>query len=269
MYVFHAGSLSHPFHVLKDSFLKSNTNIIIYSQACGSKQCIRNIIDLQKKWDIFLSADISLIDSFLIPEYTSTSFPFASNEMVVAYTKKSKYNDEINSRNWINILQKNNVKLAFSDPASDPCGVRAIGVLKLSESFYKKPDLLEKIRFRDNNVIIRPKEVDIITLLELGEVDYTIIYKSVAVQHKLKYLTLPDSINLSNQQLQNWYQSHYIYYDITKNKKVYEPVNFIKYGYCVNKNSEDKNSVKEFLEFLKSSTSKKILLNCGHKIIYE
>ncbi len=269
LYVFHAGSLSYPFHIFKDSLLKRYSNIKILSQACGSKQCVRNIIDLRKKWDIFLSADVDLIDSFLVPNYSLKSYTFLSNEMVISYTNKSKYSNEINSSNWIDILSKPEVKLAFSDPASDPCGVRIIAVLKLSESFYKKPDLLKKIRYKDKNVIIRPKEVDLLTLLELGEVDFTIIYKSVALQHNLKIVTLSDSINLSNPKLQSWYESNTISYNITNNKKISEPVKYIKYGYCINKNSEKKESVKKFVELLKSDVSKNIFESCGHTIIEE
>lgn len=269
LYIFHAGSLSYPFHLLKDSFLKYNSNVLILSQACGSKQCVRNIVDLKKKWDIFLSADIALIDSFLIPDYSLKSYLFVSNEMVIAYTNKSKYANKVNSSNWFEILQRPDIKLAFSDPASDPCGVRAISVLKLSETYYNHKNLINKIRYKDKNVIIRPKEVDIITLLELGEVDYTIIYKSVAVQHKLNFISLPDSINLSNTLLENWYKSNIISYNITSTQKTYEPVLLIKYGYCINKHSEQKKAVQDFVEFLKTEKSKKILERCGHTTFFD
>jgi molybdate/tungstate transport system substrate-binding protein len=56
-----------------------------------------------------------------------------------------------------------------------------------------KTALLEKDRR-----FIRPKEVDLLALLEVGEVDYIFIYRSVADQHGLNYIVLSDEINLKD-----------------------------------------------------------------------
>jgi molybdate/tungstate transport system substrate-binding protein len=37
-------------------------------------------------------------------------------------------------------------------------------------------------------------------------VDYLFIYRSVAQQHGLKFLTLPDEVNLGNPALRDWYE---------------------------------------------------------------
>jgi molybdate/tungstate transport system substrate-binding protein len=65
----------------------------------------------------------------------------------------------------------------------------------LAGKYYKKPGLAKMIAGKDRNYI-RPKEVDLLALLESGSIDYIFLYRSVALQHKLKYLTLPDEINL-------------------------------------------------------------------------
>src|SRR5208283_7431 len=57
---------------------------------------------------------------------------------------------------------------------------------------------------KDQNYI-RPKEVDLIALLESGSIDYIFLYRSVAIQHDLKYITLPDEINLKNMGLAGQY----------------------------------------------------------------
>ena len=43
---------------------------------------------------------------------------------------------------------------------------------------------------------IRPKETDLLALLEAGEIDYLFIYRSVAQQHGLKMILLDDAMNL-------------------------------------------------------------------------
>ncbi len=262
--IFHAGSLSQTFQLIKNEFEKRNTDILVLTTSCGSKQCVRNIIDLHKNWDIFFSADISLIDSFLVPEYADKSYPFITNSMVIAYTSKSKYASIINQYNWHELLQKDDVRTAFSDPASDPCGVRAISVLKLAEIFYSKPNLVNAIRYKQS-VIERPKEVDLITLLELGEADYTIIYKSVAVQHNLLFIELSDSLDLGNNKLLEWYNKQYVSYNVPAKGIVSEPIQPILYGYCINKQRKDKKGVQSFYHFLQSDSLKQWLLLREHE----
>jgi molybdate/tungstate transport system substrate-binding protein len=52
---------------------------------------------------------------------------------------------------------------------------------------------------------IRPKETDLLALLESRELDYVFIYRSVAEQHGLEYLLLPDEINLKQPELKELY----------------------------------------------------------------
>jgi len=265
IYVMHAGSFSVPMLWIKDSFQNQYPNIKILTEACGSKQCVRNIIDLHRNCDIFISADKKLIDSLLIPQYVDSSYVLMSNEMVVAFNEQSKYAQDITEKNWYQILSKDDVCLTFSDPASDPCGARVLSVIALAKDYYKIEMLDQQLLGSHKKIIIRPKEVDVLSLLDLNEADYTIIYKSVALQHKLKYISLPDSINLSNFTLTDWYKKHYIKYKLSNGKYKTEPIEPIEYGYACMKKSKDAESVKKFMNFLHSPMVKNILLKTGHK----
>ena len=44
-------------------------------------------------------------------------------------------------------------------------------------------------------------------MLETNTIDYIFLYKSVALQHHLRFITLPDSINLSKPKLANIYKT--------------------------------------------------------------
>ena len=92
-----------------------------------------------------------------------------------------------------------NKDVAFgrADPNADPCGYRSVLTLQLAEKFYKKPGIAKMIMEKDQNYI-RPKEVDLLALLESNSIDYLFLYKSVAIQHRLKYVVLPDEINLKS-----------------------------------------------------------------------
>ena len=83
-----------------------------------------------------------------------------------------------------------------SDPDLDPCGYRTLMVFQLAEKHYKIPGLANKLEVKDR--YIRPKETDLLALLEFGEIDYLFIYRSVATQHGLNMILLPDQMNLKS-----------------------------------------------------------------------
>jgi molybdate/tungstate transport system substrate-binding protein len=166
----------------------------------------RKITDLNKPCDIMASADYKVIDNMLVPKYASWNILFASNEMCIVYTEKSRYAAQINAKNWFEILQKKDVAFGRADPNSDPCGYRAVMTVQLAEKYYKKPGLTNLLTSKDLNYM-RPKEVDLVAVLESQSVDYIFLYKSVAIQHDLKYLELPGEINLKDQKLTELYNT--------------------------------------------------------------
>jgi molybdate/tungstate transport system substrate-binding protein len=204
--IFHAGSLSVPFKIVIEEFKKENPDVEIFAESSGSLDAARKITDLKKDCDILAVADFLVIDNLIIPEFASWNFVFASNEMIIAYTDKSRYAADINSDNWQEILLKDDVYIGRSEPNADPCGYRSVFVFELAEKYLKSDNLAEKLLSKKNTVI-RPKEVDLLSLLETGNIDYLMIYKSVALQHNLKFVELPDEINLSNPEFEDSYNS--------------------------------------------------------------
>ncbi len=195
--IFHAGSLSVPFKQLSDEYEKRNPGIRILLEPAGSLVCARKITELKKPCDIIASADYVVIDELIVPDYASWSIRFATNELVIAFQEKSKYSSEIDSSNWMDILLRDDVTYARSDPDSDPCGYRSVLTFKLAEKYYDIEGLEARLTSKDRDYI-RPKEVDLVALVEANAVDYMFQYKSVAIQHNLKYIALPDFINLGN-----------------------------------------------------------------------
>ena len=147
------------------------------------------------------------------------------------------------------MLQKD-ITFGRSDPNADPCGYRAVLTIKLAEKFYNSDGLADKMLAKDQKYI-RPKEVDLLALLETGELDYMFIYRSVAEQHKLKYILLPDEINLKKTKFRDLYKSASV--EITGSKpgtfitKFGEP---IVYGVTIPKNAPNRELAMEFMAFL-------------------
>jgi len=261
--VFHAGSLSVPFKQIAEEFNKIYPEVEIKSESAGSVSCARKITDLKRDCDVFASADYSVIEKLIIPNYSDWNINFVSNEMVIAFTEKSRSKNEINKNNWYEILLKQEIAFGRSDPNSDPCGYRTVLTSKLAEKFYKKSGLSEKLLLKDQR-FIRPKEVDLLGLLQVNAIDYIFIYRSVAEQHKLKYIILPDSINLKSPDLKEYYSS----VEVKINGK--KPGEFITqkgepmvYGITILKNAPNKKAAFAFVDFLLSEKGMKIMEENG------
>ncbi|GAB4317174.1 MAG: tungstate ABC transporter substrate-binding protein WtpA [Bacteroidales bacterium] len=202
--LFHAGSLSAPVKEIVQNYEALHPGVSVITQAAGSRASARKITDLNRPCDVFASADYSVIDNLLIPDYASWNIPFATNEMVIAYRDESRFADSISRENWPEILSSPEVIYGRSNPDHDPCGYRTVITIRLAGKCLRSPEWAESLLQKDKN-FIRPKETDLIALLETGSVDYFFIYRSVAQQHHLNWLILPDSINLKNPNLTDFY----------------------------------------------------------------
>jgi molybdate/tungstate transport system substrate-binding protein len=248
--IFHAGSLAVPLKRICEEFSKHYPDIEIVREAAGSRVCARKIAELNRLCDVMVSADYTIIDTLLIPEYAEWNIKFATNEMVIAFRRDSRRAAHINKNNWYDILLEKDVTFGRSDPDADPCGYRSVLTMILAEKFYSKAGLAESILTKDRRYI-RPKEVDLLALLEVGELDYIFIYRSVAEQHKLQIVRLPDQVNLRKTEFADFYKTAYV--RVTGKRpgafitKTGEP---IVYGITILKNAPNRELALKFLTFL-------------------
>jgi molybdate/tungstate transport system substrate-binding protein len=265
--IFHAGSLSVPFRELADEYEKNNPGVTILLEPAGSLVCARKVTELKKPCDIVASADYIVINNMLMPEYASWGIRFATNEIVLAFNDKSKFGTEIDSSNWMKILQRPEVIYSRSDPDSDPCGYRTIFTFMLAENHYRLPGLAEKM-ISKNKDYIRPKEVDLVALIESNAADYMFQYKSVAIQHNMKFIELPDRINLGDPALNNYYKS--VSVDVagkTPGSKMNMIGEYINYSLTVLDKAPDKEEAVKFVEFLISPAGIEIFRKSGQEPI--
>ncbi len=226
-----AGSLLAPFAEAEQEFEASHPGIDVQIEGHGSIQVIRQVTDLGRVADVIAVADESLIPDLMYRpmknssrNFTDWYQPISTNEMVIAYTNKSRYHEEINQENWYRILARPDVRLGFSNPMLDAAGYRSLMVLQLAEEEYREPLLFETLitdhfpttitvsareegttislpeimRPSDDNVVIRDGSIYLLSLLSAGGIDYAIEYRSVAEGMNLSYVTLPASINLGS-----------------------------------------------------------------------
>lgn len=204
--IFHAGSLTVPFAKMEKFLEAKYPKLDILRTPGGSTKMARMISELHKPADIMGSADFKVIDKTLIPEYAEWNVRFATNQLVLCYTDKSRFAKEVNADNWYSILGRKGVIWGHSDPNLDPCGYRSLMVLQLAEIHYKKAGLYDQLIANRPKKNVRPKSVELVSLLKTGNMDYAWEYLSVAVQHGLKYIKLPDEINLGNYKYDAYYK---------------------------------------------------------------
>ena len=248
--IFHAGSLSVPLKEVSEAFQKEFTNVKILREAAGSRECARKVTDLGKPCDVLASADYAVIDSLMIPKFADWNIKFAGNEMIIAYTDKSRRSAEINAANWPALLLRDDVSFGRSDPNADPCGYRTVLTAKLAEKHYQQPGFADRFTAKDKP-FMRPKETDLLALLETGTIDYLFIYRSVAEQHGLKWLALPDEVNLKKPELADLYRSVSIELTgTTPGTTITQMGEPMVYGVTVPKNAPNPKAAMAFVQFL-------------------
>jgi len=264
--IFHAGSLSLPLAQMAKEFEKENPGVLIRMEAAGSVDCIRKITDLDKKCDILALSDYSLIDRLMIPTYASWALQFAANRLCIAYNQESALAGIINSSNWCEILARQDVRYGRGDPDSDPCGYRTVICMKLAGLLNPSACDYDFLLSKDQRYI-RPKAEDLLALLETKTVDYVFEYASVAVQHKLDFIDLPDSINLGNPDLSMFYEKATMMIQGTEPGKMIE----IKgepmiYGFTIPDNAPNPELAGAFARFLTTpGGGSRILAAMGQK----
>ena len=262
--IFHAGSLTIPIRQCESEFTKLyGNNIQFLDQSAGSIKVVKSVSELHKSVDVVGVADYRLIPQFLIPQYAKWVIQFATNKLVIVYTDKSKFANEINSDNWYNILQRKGVEFAYSDPNSDPCGYRTLLMFKLAAIYYKKPNLYKDLVHSVSPNNVKPKSVQLIAGLESGELDYAFEYLSVAKQNHLKYMELPDELNFSNPALSSFYGQAKLE---LKNGKIVTGAPII-YGITVPENAPNKEIAEKFVGFLLSDKGREIFEENGQPFI--
>jgi len=227
-----AGSLLQSFEEVEKTFEAQHPDVDVQVEGHGSIQAIRQVTDLHRPIDVVAVADESLIPDLMFrpdpatgKNFTDTYTPFATNAMVIAFTNKSRYADEIAPENWYHVLSRPDVRVGFSNPMLDAAGYRSIMVTLLADRYYQNSTIFpvligshftpllvaediggimtvrlpEVLRPSDEKLVIRDGSIFVLSHLEAGGIDYAFEYQSVAEGHNLRWISLPPEIDLSSQ----------------------------------------------------------------------
>ncbi|MBN1888025.1 MAG: tungstate ABC transporter substrate-binding protein WtpA [Thermoflexales bacterium] len=299
--VFFAGSLIIPFDALEKAYEAKHPDVDVQMEGHGSIQVIRHVTEIHELIDVVVTADHALIPALMygsrVPEtgqpYASWHIAFATNRLALAYTPKSKHADEINAGNWYELIARPGVKVGIADPRFDAAGYRALMALQLAEASYDDPLVFENLimgRFkssittqegngrvvihvpeiveakRDSGIIIRGASIQLIALLESGDLDYAFEYESVIRQHGLELLSLPDAINLGSEQYADRYHQVQVRLDFQRFASVKPEFDgeLIGYGVTIPSNAPQPRQAEAFVAFLLGPEGHSILETHQH-----
>ena len=278
--IFHAGSLTEPFSEYAAIYSEVHPNIVIDNEAYGSSEAIRQMTELGRPGDLLGSADYKLIKTMMMNKpipgvsgvnYSSWYIIFSLNEMIIAYKPANNppYLNNITSGQtlWYEILNRTDVTFGRADPWQDPCGYRALMVWGLADHFYNlskvqdPQDINQSFYNKDTimgysgpgHTVIKAKEVDMISSLEAGEIDYLFIYRSVAIQHNFGFIELDDHMNLANITLESYYNQvkvHRISPLVPGQKSSDIKAETIQYGLTIPNNAPHPEETIEYVKFI-------------------
>jgi len=223
-----ADSLMIPMAHVSREYQQLHPQVRIETESHGSIQVIRQVTDLGREFDVLTSADAKLVSMMMEGGKHPTAAwyaVFATNRMVLAWSPHSRYAALFRSGDWIKALTTPGVQFGLADPRFDATGYRALMVLDLAQRYYHDGHLFADItvgRFsppitltstatRDEidvpemldavsgtGLVLRGASIELVALLEAGDLDCAFEYESVARQHHLPYVRLPRAVDLGS-----------------------------------------------------------------------
>jgi molybdate/tungstate transport system substrate-binding protein len=255
IHVLHAGNISALMKTLTEEFQRQNEGVNVTREKGGSVELVKKASTQNAYADVVAIADYHNIHDFLYGKYADWYGEFATTSMVLAYTANSRYSNTITSDNWHQILSTPGVRIMGGDPDVDPGVYRRIMIEKLAEKFYELPGLAKKI---ESNVLAPEKGSHAIPLAKSGQIDYMFMYKPAVIAHGLKYLELPQQVNLSDGHYKDLYQSVDV---LSSGVRVKGDV--ITYGITTLKNSMHPDLALSFVALLLSPVGTKVIEDNG------
>ncbi len=258
--VFAAGTLGKTFTTLARGFEKEHPGVTVQPQFGGSVKMVKQVTVLHQPADVVAVADYSVIPKYMFkgdegnPATADWSIGFLGNAITFIYTPKSKGAQDINANNWWRVLSRPGVEIGRSNPDTDPSGYQTLQMLSLASQYYKQPDLQAKVLANAPRKNMRDTETNLISALELGQIDYLAIYHSDAVQHHMLSVNLPAQINLSDPEFAAEYAKGVAH---TANGAL--PGKPIVYALTIPTNAPHPKLAQEFVAY--------VLGPAGHKVI--
>lgn len=258
-----AGTLAVPFNQIIAAFTRQNPAVTVRSRFAGSVELVRAVTELKTPVDVLGVADYSLIPAKMFRAGGGTRFAswyvgFASNRITFAYTDRSTGAAGLNRDNWYRVLAQPGVHVGRSNPDTDPSGYQVLQLLNLAQGYYHDPTLSAGVLANSPPATLVGTETQLLPALLSGQIDYLGIYRSDALQHRLRFIDLPPQIDLSDPALAATYGT--VRVPMSSGEQTGKP---IIYALTVPTDAPNAALGQRFVEFVLSPQGQQIMRDSG------
>jgi len=178
----------------------------------GSREWAKQLRLGRVRADVLLSADASVNELELMrpgEEVAEWYLIFATNELVIAYSTDSPSSVQMRALaqekdGWLRLLQAG-YRIGRPDPEVDPKGYRTLFALQLAEARLGLRGLVAQVAGPARNPEQLHAAAELMPMLERGDLDVMLCYRSQAEETRVPFLALPEQINLGSPDLAEVY----------------------------------------------------------------
>lgn len=264
--IFHAGSLAPPFARLEEAF-EAETGVRVEREARGSVYSTRKLTAEGRRADVLGVSDFRLCRDRLLPDFGSWYALFCSNAVAVHYTPDSPGADAIGTDTWWEVLSRDGVRIGHSDPAADPGGYRAVMAQQLGATPFEGAALYDRSTYdalRANSWVTSDTEINLVSQLQAGKLDYALNYRSVGETADVAVLDLPPQVDLSR--ATDRYADHYATASVATDTGTYVGAP-IAYGVAVPAVAPSPDLGARWVEFVLGPEGREVLRETGFEPI--
>ena len=262
--VFAAANLARPMSALADAFEAEHPGTKVECEFGGSLMICRQIAELGRSADLVAVADYLAVEQILMPRHASWYVNFAGNELGIAFTQASKYGAEISADNWFEVLARPDVRIGRVDENTGPIGYWTLQCWLLADDYYAVRlaggRISDRLTARCGPNDILPDINDFLPRLESATIDYVFMHRSLAQQHNLRFVALPDAINLSRMALRDAYAKVSVpIRGKARGERIVQVAHPIVYAVTIPTEAANPALAEEFLRFMLSERGRAIM----------
>lgn len=252
--VLHAASLRRVMADASAAFQKAEPRVRIRLEPSGSQVAIRKVTEQGLPADLVATADARLLEDAMVPAHAARVTVFTANEVVLAHAQHSRFTEEVDERNWPEVLLRPKVRLGRVDPDLAPLGYHTLFCWKLAEKhggFAEKGEgLAAKLVAAASAEKLAADESELLGMLESRAVDYAFLYRSTVEDHHLKAVRLPRELSLADPGLAATYAGVSVEVRTSGTERKALSGRPITYGVAVPSLARNPSDAQRFVDFL-------------------
>jgi molybdate/tungstate transport system substrate-binding protein len=210
--------------------------------------------------DVFISVTPEPMRIVLRAGKSEKAVAIARTEMVIAYSRRSRYAEELarsgepGARPWWQVLETPGLRFGRTDPNVDPQGLNVLFMMQLAERYYRQPGLEAKILGPAINPQQIFQESQLMARLQAGQLDASSAYKTQPAALGLPFIRLPGEINLGSASMEERYHDA----SVTLNGRTHHPSPLVFYA-AVLKEAPEPALARRFVEWMQAPQARAIL----------